>query len=48
MDDNASALERAEAELRDWLVAHGATVEQVAMLGRRPRRGPRVRPGAQP
>jgi class 3 adenylate cyclase len=32
MDDTEGALERAEAELRDWLVAHGATVEQVEML----------------
>jgi len=29
MDDHEGAMERAEAELRDWLVAHGATLEQV-------------------
>ena len=34
MDDHEGALERAEAELRDWLVAHGATIEQVEMLER--------------
>jgi class 3 adenylate cyclase len=34
MDDTEGALERAEAELHDWLVAHGATVEQVEMLER--------------
>jgi class 3 adenylate cyclase len=29
MDDHEGAMERAEAELRDWLLAHGATLEQV-------------------
>ena len=34
MDDHDGARERADAELRDWLVAHGATIEQVEMLER--------------
>jgi class 3 adenylate cyclase len=34
MDDHEDTLERGEAELRDWLVAHGATVEQIEMVER--------------
>jgi class 3 adenylate cyclase len=34
MDDTEGALETADAELRAWLVAHGATVEQIEMLER--------------
>jgi len=34
MDDPEGAFEQADAELREWLIAHGATVEQIEMLER--------------